>query len=253
MAWRSRRSRRVGDVLRHLIEYVPETGSTNSDLAARLSNSERVPEGYWLVADRQTSGRGRQGRDWFDGSGNFMGSTVVHVTQSDPPTSTLALLTGLAAYEACLSLVRDPQTLSLKWPNDLLIGRAKLAGILLEGQGQAVIVGIGVNLAAAPDLPDRETVSLAKFGPVPDRNSFAEKLAAQFDKELERWRTYGLEPLLRRWTNAAHAVGTPLTFHETENTRQSGKFAGLADDGSLLLRLADGSTRAIHAGDVMLA
>ncbi|WP_209347707.1 biotin--[acetyl-CoA-carboxylase] ligase [Pontixanthobacter sp. CEM42] len=236
-----------------MIEYVSETGSTNSDLATRLSNNERVPERHWLVADRQSSGRGRQGRDWFDGSGNFMGSTVVHIAQSDPPASTLALLTGLAAYEACLSLVPDPHALSLKWPNDLLIGRAKLAGILLEGQGQAVIVGIGVNLAVAPDLSDRETVSFAKFGPAPDRNGFAERLAVQFDTELERWRTYGLEPLLRRWTNAAHPVGTPLTFHETETATQSGEFAGLADDGSLLLRLADGSTRAIHAGDVMLA
>ncbi|MDN3645327.1 biotin--[acetyl-CoA-carboxylase] ligase [Pontixanthobacter aestiaquae] len=236
-----------------MIEYILETGSTNDDLAARLSSGERVSEGDWLVADRQTSGRGRQGREWFDGSGNFMGSTVVNVSQSDPPASTLALLTGLATYEACLALVPDPQALSLKWPNDLLIGRAKLAGILLEGQGSAVIAGIGVNLAAAPDLPDRETVSLTKFGPAPARDSFTEKLAAQFDTELERWRTYGLEPLLRRWINAAHPLGTPLTFHETGATIQSGKFAGLADDGSLLLRLADGSTRAIHAGDVMLA
>ena len=236
-----------------MIHYITETGSTNSDLAVRLSARERVPEGDWLVADRQSSGRGRQGRDWFDGTGNFMGSTVVHLAESDPAASTLALLSGLAVYETCVSLVPDPSALSLKWPNDLLIGRAKLAGILLEGQGNAVVVGIGVNLAAAPDLPDRETVTLSKFGPTPDRNAFAESLSRKFAKELERWRTYGLEPLLRRWTNAAHPVGTALTFHDSETTVQQGTFSGLADDGSLLLSLADGSTRAIHAGDVMLA
>ena len=252
MAWRTCRSCCIGAVLRHLIQYVPETGSTNSDLAARLSNKERVPEGHWLVADRQTSGRGRQGRDWFDGSGNFMGSTIVHLARSDPPASTLALLTGLAAYEACVPLVPDPHSLSLKWPNDLMIGRAKLAGILLEGQGEAVVVGVGVNLSAAPDLADRETAALADFGPAPDRNAFAERMAVQFATELARWRTYGLEPLLRRWTNAAHPFGTALTFHDTDTSMQSGEFAGLADDGSLLLRLADGSTRAIHAGEVTL-
>ncbi|MXO90337.1 biotin--[acetyl-CoA-carboxylase] ligase [Pontixanthobacter aquaemixtae] len=236
-----------------MIHYVTETGSTNSDLAARLAGKERVPEGEWLVADRQSAGRGRQGRDWFDGSGNFMGSTVVHLAQGDPAGATLALLTGLAVYEACLPLVPDPSAMSLKWPNDVLIGRAKLAGILLEGQGNSVVVGIGVNLAAAPELTDRQTIALSKLGPTPDRDDFAERLANVFATELERWRSFGLEPLIRRWTKAAHPVGTALTFHDGDATPQQGSFAGLGEDGSLLLRLADGSQRAIHAGDVMLA
>lgn len=236
-----------------MLEYVQETGSTNSDLAARLSGDERVAEGHWLIADRQSAGRGRQGRKWFDGFGNFMGSTVVHLAPSDPPAPTLALLSGLALYETCAGMVPDPSVLSLKWPNDLLLGRAKLAGILLEAQGRAVVAGMGVNLVAAPNVPDRETVCLSKLGPAPDRDEFARKLAAQFATELERWRTYGLEPMLRRWTSAAHPVGTALTIHDTDGLIIAGTFAGLAEDGSLLLRLEDGSIRAVHAGDVMLA
>lgn len=234
-----------------MIEYVTETGSTNADLIARVHSGERVPEGHWLVADRQVSGRGRQGRQWFDSTGNFMGSTIVRRGASDPPASTLALLTGLAVYEVCAPLCPPDVTLSLKWPNDLMVDRAKLSGILLEGAGDAVIVGIGVNLAKAPVLPDRATVALADLGSVQNRNSFAEALAAQFATELERWRTYGLEAILRRWIAAAHAIGTPLSVHDTNAQSQSGEFAGLAEDGSLLLRLADGSTRAIHAGDVL--
>jgi BirA family biotin operon repressor/biotin-[acetyl-CoA-carboxylase] ligase len=181
-----------------------------------------------------------------------MGSTVVRPGPHDPPAPTLALMTGLALYESVAPLLGEPAALSLKWPNDLLLGRAKLAGILLEREGDAVIVGIGVNLAAAPQIAGRETIALSALGPTPDRDAFAAGLAASFDRELERWRTVGTEPLLRRWLAAAHPVGTALSVHEPAGSEVSGTFAGLGPDGSLLLRLEDGSVRPIHAGDVML-
>ena len=236
-----------------MIKVLAETGSTNADLAARLAAKERVGEGDWLVADRQTSGKGRQGRSWFDGSGNFMGSTVVRVVPNDPPASTLALLAGLALYETVLPLVSASEALHLKWPNDLMLRNAKLAGILLERVDETVIVGIGVNLALAPELPDRATIALSHAGPAPDRDSFAANLAMNFATELDRWRSFGLEPILRRWQAAAHPEGTPIRVHEPDGRITDGLFAGLADDGSLRLRLADGSVRVIHAGDVTLA
>lgn len=235
-----------------MIQVVAETGSTNSDLAERLRAGERIAEGHWLVADRQRAGRGRQGRAWSDGEGNFMGSTVVHRGPSDPPAPSLALLAGLALHESAIALVPEPDKLRLKWPNDLLYGRAKAAGILLEGVEDAVVVGIGVNLASAPRLPGRETVALSAFGPAPDRDGFAAALAQNFDRELDRWRTYRLEPMIRRWLAAGTPLGTPLSVHDGEREAVSGTFAGLSEDGSLLLRLPDGATRAIHAGDVML-
>ncbi|WFL77138.1 biotin--[acetyl-CoA-carboxylase] ligase [Altererythrobacter arenosus] len=236
-----------------MIEFVAETGSTNADLLARLSDGDRVAEGRWLVARRQSAGRGRQGRTWFDGSGNFMGSTVVHVGESDPPAQSLALLAGLAVYEAVLPLCPDPHSLRLKWPNDLLLGDAKLCGILLEGQGKAVVIGIGVNLAVAPDVPDRKTIALADVTAAPGVDEFAGSLARCFDRELERWRTFGLEPLIRRWRAAGTREGTSLAVHEPDGAIASGTFAGLDDQGNLLLRLEDGRLRAIHAGDVTLA
>lgn len=236
-----------------MIEIVPETGSTNSDLLARLRTGEPVVEGDWLVADRQLAGRGRQGRPWSDGLGNFMGSTAVRRLAGDPPAPTLALLAGIALHEAAVPLVPDPRSLRLKWPNDLLCGQAKLAGVLLEGQGDWVVVGIGVNLARAPMLADRLTVAFADLGPTPDRDLFAQSLATHFDRELDRWRTFGLEPLIRRWTAAALSGGTPLTVHDGSAAPVTGTFAGLTDGGSLLLRLADGATHTVHAGDVLLA
>jgi len=236
-----------------LIETVSRTGSTNGDLSARLKAGERIAEGHWLVADRQIAGRGRHGREWFDGLGNFMGSTVVHLQAGDPFPPTLALLAGLATYQAVLPHCPDPLPLRLKWPNDLMFSAAKLAGILLEREGDSVIVGIGVNLAAAPQVPGRETIALAKFGPAPDRDLFASSIAGIFADELQRWRTYGTQPLINRWESAAHPKATPLTVNEQSDGIISGVFDGLLPDGSLRLRLADGTWRAIHAGDVMLA
>lgn len=236
-----------------MIETLSTTGSTNADLAARLTAGAVLREGDWLVADRQAAGRGRQGRAWFDGAGNFMGSTVVHPGPGDPPASTLALVAGLAVHEAVSGLLPPPHRAELKWPNDVLVGGAKLSGVLLEGLAGSVVVGIGVNLAQAPDLPDRATAALAAFGPAPDRDLFATALARAFDLELARWRQNGLEPLVRRWLAAAHPLGTPLKVGEPGETPLSGTFAGLTSDGALQLRLADGTTRTVHAGEVRLA
>lgn len=239
-----------------MIRIIEETGSTNADLIERLRAGEHIAEGDWLVARRQTAGRGRQGREWLDGSGNFLGSSVVHRAPGDPPAPTLALASGLAVYEALLPWCPDPARLMLKWPNDVLLGHAKISGILLEAVGhgtrQSIVIGIGVNLAVAPQLPDRETIALAQVTKPPALEAFAERLAHCLDGELQRWREFGLDLLIRRWCACAHPLGTPLAVHDGDAGVIRGTFGGLSDEGSLLLRLADGQTRAIHAGDVSL-
>ncbi|WP_338151230.1 biotin--[acetyl-CoA-carboxylase] ligase [Qipengyuania spongiae] len=229
-----------------------ETGSTNADLLAALAEGQRAMEGDWLLADRQVAGRGRQGRAWSDGAGNFMGSTVVSLGDGGPTAETLSFVAGLALYEAVLPFLPTPGTLTLKWPNDLLLEGAKLAGILLERSGETIVMGFGVNLAQAPELTDRPTIALSETGPAVPRDLFAERLAASLATELERWRSFGVELILRRWQAAAHPVGTPLTVSPPGEQEMRGYFAGLEPNGALRLRLADGTIRAIHAGDVML-
>lgn len=233
-----------------MIETVKETRSTNGDLGARVAQGAYVAEGHWLIADRQTAGRGRLGRDWIDGAGNFMGSTVVHLRRDDPPADTLALVAGLAAHGVIASRLA---AVALKWPNDLLIEGAKLAGILLERIGDAVIVGIGVNLAQAPKVADRPTAALAELGVDLTRDCFAAELGGRFAEELNRWRSYGLDPILRRWEAAGHPRGTLLAIDQSGGTTLRGTFAGLTEAGALRLRLADGSAHVIHAGEVRIA
>ena len=220
------------------------------DLLGRIANGETIPEGTWLVADRQTDGRGRQGRSWLDAPGNFMGSTVVNLLPSDPLPASLSFVAAMAVYEVAVSHLAAPQTLVVKWPNDLMLRGAKLSGILLERVGNSAVVGIGVNLAAAPQFADRETGHLAESAPAPDRDAFARDLAASFDREIDRWRQFGLDPLFARLLAASYPLGSILTVHAADGGRITGAFCGLESDGALRLRLADGSVHAVHAGDI---
>ena len=136
----------------------------------------------------------------------------------------------------------------IKWPNDLLVDGAKLSGILLERAEDAVVIGMGVNLAHHPqDLERRATCLAEAAGSAPDAAAFVEALADSFARWLGRWRSEGLQPVRTRWLSAAHPLGTALTTSAGE-----GLFEGLDDTGALRLRLADGSVRVIHAGDVFL-
>ena len=255
------------------IRTIAETGSTNADLIALAASG--VAEGFWLRAERQTAGRGRQGRHWVSPPGNLYASTLVRLRPSDPPPATLALVAGVAVEEAVgtflpspfagyagssLSLVEEGGTerrkgedrLALKWPNDLLLGGAKLAGILLERADDAVVVGVGANLAHHPDLPDRPTTSLAAHGITVAPQTAVDVLADTFARWLARWRGEGLAPIRTRWLDRAHPVGTALTVRTAGDPPLDGLFDGLAEDGALLLRLASGERRVIHAGDVFL-
>ena len=117
-------------------------------------------EGDWLVALEQDAGRGRQGRQWVSETGNFFGSTIVQLGAGDPPPPSLSLAAGLALIEAVDVAVPD-LPLMLKWPNDLLLGTAKLAGILLERSGDRVVVGFGLNLGVrSQDLEGRDAAAL---------------------------------------------------------------------------------------------
>jgi BirA family biotin operon repressor/biotin-[acetyl-CoA-carboxylase] ligase len=209
---------------------------------------QSVVEGDWLVALDQRAGRGRQGRTWLPVPGNFYGSTLVQLRSADPPAQTLSLAAGLALAEA-VDIAVPSQPLLLKWPNDLLLGGRKLAGILLERSGDRIAVGFGVNLAAAPELPDRKGASLGgKLLP----EAFAPLLAASFARLVDLWRQSPPVLLAQAWLARAHPIGTPLTVHSSAEETVSGTFDGIEPDGALRLRREDGSLDIVRAGDVEL-
>ena len=141
--------------------------------------------------------------------------------------------------------------LLLKWPNDLMLGEAKLAGILLERSGDRVVAGFGINLAGAPRIEGRKTASLK---PIKDiaAQAFAPVLAGKFSQLLAVWRATDPAQFAQAWLARAHPVGTRLEVHGGPGERIGGKFDGIEPDGAMRLRRDDGSIDVIRAGDIFL-
>lgn len=233
------------------VRLIEATGSTNADLLALAEHRGAWTPGTWLVALRQDAGRGRRGRQWDSATGNFHGSTMLVVDATWPPLPSLSLVTGIAVYEAVAQVCGGaPAGLALKWPNDLLVGAAKLGGILIEAQGDAVVVGVGVNLERAPKIADRPTIDLAQLGHAVAVEHFADTLAQCFAEEVERWAKGG--EWLHRWEARAHPRGTRITRASIAagEAPLTGAFDGLEQDGSLRLRMTDGQMVVLRSGEI---
>ncbi|MBH1999629.1 MAG: biotin--[acetyl-CoA-carboxylase] ligase [Sphingomonadaceae bacterium] len=208
-------------------------------------------EGVWLRAGRQTGGRGRMGRIWESPDGNLFCSTLVRLRAGDPLPHSLALVAANAVHALVAPLCAGQAR--IKWPNDVLVDGAKIAGILLERTGDAVIVGVGVNVTGHPVGLDRPVTSLPAQGAIEaDAGVLLGRLAELFGHWLAIWRAQGLDPVRTHWLLNAHPSGTPMQVLQPDGTRVEGHFDTLDRQGMLILRLANGESRAIHAGDIHL-
>ncbi len=231
------------------IRRYAELASTNDALAA-LALSDAV-EGIWIVADQQTSGRGRRGRIWHSPPGNLFCSTLVRQNPVDPPLQQMSFVAALALHE---TLVAYTGNIHLKWPNDLLVEGKKLSGILLEAGGAKenahVIIGIGVNLAHYPEDVERPATSIAALtGAAPQPMDVVTRLAENFARWRANWGAHGFAAVRAAWLARATGVGQRIEVRLGQETL-FGMFTGLDEAGALLLRLDSGVIRAVHAGDV---
>ncbi len=229
--------------------HLGEVGSTNDWL---LERAVGLADGHWVIADRQTTGRGRRGRDWGDGVGNLMASVIVRANGAVQQLSfvaALALLDALEAGEGQGAETPAPR-FWLKWPNDVLLDGAKVSGILLERAGNALIIGFGANLAQHPADTERPATSLAAAGlAVPEPLDVLARLMPAFVRYRRLWEDEGFEAIRSRWLARAAGLGDRVTARLGTETLE-GRFDGIAADGALTLRLEDDSLRAIHAGEV---
>ena len=180
-------------------------------------------------------------------------STVVRLRPLDPPAPSLAFIIALAVVDTIKQFAPHIPVM-VKWPNDILSAKgAKLCGMLLERSGDAVIIGVGLNLVHHPKGLDRPVSDLTSLGAsCPHSQAVVELLADAFIIWLSRWRATGNPEIFKAWQSVAHPVGSALTVSLPAGETYEGHYAGLSEDGALRLRLADGSIRAIHAADVFL-
>lgn len=233
-----------------------QTDSTNAEARRRAEAGEGGP--LWIVARRQTAGRGRRGRAWESDVGNLAATLLMRTARPPAEAAQVTFVAALAVADLLDAFV-PRERVAIKWPNDVLIDGAKASGILVEsgahaGGGVWLAVGIGVNLAHAPGDTERPATAMAAhlrpdIAYPPGVEAAAGVLADAFDLWLGRWDAYGFQPVLDAWAARCPGLHGPATArlgHETV----SGMADGVEADGALRLRLPDGALRLISAGDV---
>ena len=254
------RSRAVRpDGLWREIEVVESTGSTNADLLARAQQGEA--EGTVLAAEEQRAGRGRMGRTWTAPPRAALTFSML-LRPAVPPARRgwLPLLTGVAVATAVTG-VTGVET-RLKWPNDLLAAGAKLAGILAEASGDAVVVGIGLNVSTEPaEFPAPRpgalpATSLRAAGATAlDRASLLLAILGELEHWYRAWQRVGGDPdrsgLHAEYTRLSATIGRTVRAELPGGQALSGPVAGVDPDGRLLVRVSSGFEVAVAAGDVV--
>jgi BirA family biotin operon repressor/biotin-[acetyl-CoA-carboxylase] ligase len=235
------------------IEALEEIDSTNAEARRWAEAGHRGP--VWIIAQRQTAGRGRRGRTWESGAGNLMATWLGVTDKRAAEAAQLSFVAALAVADLLGAYV-PASLVTLKWPNDPLVAGRKAAGILLESGthplgGIWLAVGVGVNLAKAPALADRPTTALALHmrAPPPKPLEALTLLAERFEAWREVWERLGFEPIAEAWTAKAHGLGEACTARLPGETVR-GVAEGLDADGALRLRTSSGVVRRITAGDV---
>ena len=238
------------------ILLLDQTDSTNADARRRADAGETGP--LWIVARRQTEGRGRRGRQWESQDGNLL-STLLQLTRKSPAEAAQVTFVAALAIADLLDAYAPPSLVTIKWPNDVMLAGQKASGVLVESGahesgGLWLAVGIGVNLAHAPEGTERPATALVHHlrGDVtapPTVEAAAATLAGAFDVWMTRWETLGFEPILDAWRARTAGLDGPAVARLGRETVE-GIAEGVAPDGALKLRLADGSLRLISAGDV---
>jgi BirA family biotin operon repressor/biotin-[acetyl-CoA-carboxylase] ligase len=235
----------------HAIRALAEVDSTNAEARRRLEAGDPAP--FWIMAERQVAGRGRRGRAWESLAGNLFLSGGFRL---DRPPGEAALLSYAAALAVAgyLDEHAPAELVRLKWPNDVLLDGRKVAGVLLEsapsGDGVALVVGIGVNLAAAPELDDGAATCVAAHAPDArlTASAAAERVIQGFELWRSRWAKQGFAPLREAWLARAAGLGERVEARLGRETVR-GTFSDLDAEGALVIA-TDAGERRVRAGEV---
>ena len=242
---------------------IAEAASTNDEVRVRAAAGEPPP--FWVRADRQTAGRGRRGRSWIGLDGNLFISGLYRLSASPGEAAQLSFAAALAVGDVLDGFV-DAGRVRFKWPNDVLLDGAKIAGVLLEvgtaPRGIDLVIGVGVNLTGAPALPHgaaAPSTALAAAldgAPPPSAADAGRRLVEAFERWRTRWAEEDFAPLRTAWRARAAGFGERVTVRAgpgAAGDKATGDVAGVFEDldadGALVLSTPDGRRR-IHSGDV---
>jgi BirA family biotin operon repressor/biotin-[acetyl-CoA-carboxylase] ligase len=233
------------------LDVVAQTGSTNADLLARAASGIDV-DGAILIAEHQTAGRGRQGRGW-SATPRAQITVSVGVSVVDVPTTTwgwLPLASGVAVVDAVAPLLQVTGVeAGLKWPNDVLAGGGKLAGILADVAKPVVVIGVGLNVTQAPEEVTRATSLLDLGVAAPDRDQLVCSLLRELGERIVQWRSAAPQ-LAADYRTRSLTIGARVRAQLPGGKEVVGTARDIDDQGRLCLE-TDGETVVVSAGDVV--
>jgi BirA family transcriptional regulator, biotin operon repressor / biotin---[acetyl-CoA-carboxylase] ligase len=238
------------------IIHLDTVDSTNAEALRRARAGARGP--LWVVASTQTAGRGRRGRSWVSPPGNLYASLLLVDPAPAAVAPQLAFVAGLAVHDACAALVPGlADALRLKWPNDLLCRGAKIAGILIEGEGRpegegvvVAVIGIGVNCRDHPDAVEHPATDFAAQGAPIAAPALLGALRRTMAARLAEWdRGAGFAAIRSVWLARAAGLGQAMRARLPDR-EVSGVFEAIDEAGRLVLRLADWRREVVTAGEV---
>lgn len=237
----------------HALRHLEEIDSTNEE--ARRVAAAGVQGPLWILADRQISGRGRRGREWHSLPGNLSATLLLNPASRIAQCAQLSFVAALAAFD--LVVEHAPlASVELKWPNDVLVGGRKIAGILLEASGKGagapdwLAIGFGINLVWHPTDGEFPATSFLAIGarPPPAQDALV-YLAASWSGWYHVWEQQSFAPIRDAWLGRAAGIGERLRAR-LPGEEIVGVFEGIDNSGALLLRESGGTRRTIAAGDV---
>lgn len=235
--------------------FVAECGSTNN--LATEAGHHGMTGPTWYVAGKQTAGRGRRGREWTSEAGNLFCSYLFKPKEECETITALPFIVALAVRDTLIALGCHPEQIKCKWPNDVLVDERKISGILIESSASSgkkpdfIVIGIGINLTHKPDnsmFPAaslQDTIGSGQL--IPDK-AF-KQLAANLHQRLDNWSGSDMSALVDEWSSCAWGIGARREIR-THNEAFHATVIGLGPDGGLNLRLDDGTSKRLYAGDV---
>lgn len=241
---------------RQSYDILPSTNAKAFELARAGEGS-----GLWVTAAEQTEGSGRRGRSWSTGSGNLAASLLLIDPSPAPVAATISFVAGIALHQAVVDIAGPPvaERIALKWPNDLLLDRQKVAGILVEGEKLAgdrfaVVVGIGANCVAHPEIAGAiPATDFAASGVPVEADALLGRLARRIAEEIAVWDGgRGFAAIRAAWLARCSGLGKAIRVNLPGRVID-GRFDNIDDAGRLILISASGAREAFSAGDVFLA
>ena len=230
------------------ISHLEQVESTNS-LALNLIKSYQINHNHIILADYQTGGKGRMGRNWVSPIGNLYFSLSLKPQKSIAINSQLSFLAAVAMGLALSELSKNQLEINYKWPNDILLSGKKVAGILLESDMDFLVLGIGVNIKSHPEQTTYPACNLDEQGfEAVDKINLLEKFLDNFSDLYQKWLDFGFVPIRNLWLEKAFNLNQEITVN-LPNQSLRGTFKNLDEQGNLILEV-NGKTQLIASGEV---